>query len=232
MSNPGYPCYKNFTLAVRANPVFVRLLTDGSFRYDIEDIRKKITPDTRALFFNSPMNPTGVLSPEEDFAAVASLGIPVISDEIYAVSLGGIICICFLLLLYFMTSHGKNLAGGAHLLKSFAFATLVEAVIMIGGSLCVGAFVVLIYDFNDSYKLFLIWALLSSVLGILVFLSSLLKPDEQPEMPKKIYKSVLVYAQLSTYFALTAVLYLYLLKMVFNILIYYWFVFWCNCNFI
>lgn len=83
MSNPGYPCYKNFTLAVRANPVFVRLLTDGSFRYDIEDIRKKITPDTRALFFNSPMNPTGVLSPEEDFAAVASLGIPVISDEIY-----------------------------------------------------------------------------------------------------------------------------------------------------
>ena len=83
MSNPGYACYRNFTLAAHANPVLVPLRASNGFQYDIEDIKKSITPRTRAIFINSPMNPTGTLLEESFLKEIATLGVPVISDEIY-----------------------------------------------------------------------------------------------------------------------------------------------------
>ena len=65
MTNPGYPCYKNFTLACHAEPVFVELRPENQFNYDIDEIKAKITEKTRALFVNSPMNPTGGLIHEK-----------------------------------------------------------------------------------------------------------------------------------------------------------------------
>jgi len=83
MSNPGYACYRNFTLAAHANPVLVPLRAENGFQYNIEDIKKSITTRTRAIFINSPMNPTGVLLNDSFYKEIASLGVPVISDEIY-----------------------------------------------------------------------------------------------------------------------------------------------------
>lgn len=83
MSNPSYPCYKNFTLACHAEPVFVPLRAEDGFQYNVEEIKKKITPRTRAIFVNSPMNPTGTLVEERVFRELVQLGIPIISDEIY-----------------------------------------------------------------------------------------------------------------------------------------------------
>lgn len=83
MSNPGYACYRNFTLAAHANPVLVPLRAANGFQYDIEDIKKCITPLTRAVIINSPMNPTGTLVEEDFLKEIVSLGVPVISDEIY-----------------------------------------------------------------------------------------------------------------------------------------------------
>lgn len=83
MSNPGYPCYKNFTLACHANPVFVDLKAEDGFQYKVAEIRKKITDKTRAVFVNSPMNPTGTLIDDAVYRELARLDIPVISDEIY-----------------------------------------------------------------------------------------------------------------------------------------------------
>jgi len=83
MSNPGYACYRNFTLAAHANPVLVPLRASNAFQYDIEDIKKSITPRTRAIFINSPMNPTGTLLEDSFLKEIATLGVPVISDEIY-----------------------------------------------------------------------------------------------------------------------------------------------------
>lgn len=83
MSNPGYACYRNFTLAAHANPVLVPLRATNGFQYNIEDIKKSITPLTRAIFINSPMNPTGTLVEDSFLKEIASLGVPVISDEIY-----------------------------------------------------------------------------------------------------------------------------------------------------
>jgi aspartate/methionine/tyrosine aminotransferase len=83
MSNPGYPCYKNFALSCHAEPVFVDLSAEEGFQYNINDIKKKITDRTKAIFVNSPMNPTGTLVADEVYEGLASLGVPLISDEIY-----------------------------------------------------------------------------------------------------------------------------------------------------
>ena len=83
LSNPGYACYRNFALAVNAEPVLVELRPENKFQYDVRDIRKKLNDKTRAIFVNSPMNPTGGLVDDSVFRELATLNIPVISDEIY-----------------------------------------------------------------------------------------------------------------------------------------------------
>ena len=83
MSNPGYPCYRNFALACHAEPVCVPLHAECDFQYNINDIKAKITDRTKAIFVNSPMNPTGTLVSDEVYKELATLNIPIISDEIY-----------------------------------------------------------------------------------------------------------------------------------------------------
>jgi aspartate/methionine/tyrosine aminotransferase len=83
LSNPGYPCYRNFALACHAEPVYIPLLAECDFQYDINEIKKQITDKTRAIFVNSPMNPTGILVDNEVYKGLVSLEIPIISDEIY-----------------------------------------------------------------------------------------------------------------------------------------------------
>lgn len=83
LSDPGYPCYKNFVLACNAKPISVDLSPEDGFQYSIEKIRKAITPKTRAIFVNSPMNPTGTLVSDATYKELVSLGIPLLSDEIY-----------------------------------------------------------------------------------------------------------------------------------------------------
>jgi aspartate/methionine/tyrosine aminotransferase len=83
LSNPGYSCYRNFALACHAEPVCVPLNAENGFQYNVDDIRAKITDRTRAIFVNSPMNPTGTLVNDEVYKELATLNIPVISDEIY-----------------------------------------------------------------------------------------------------------------------------------------------------
>lgn len=83
LSNPGYACYKNFVLAAHAKPVYVELDPSKGFEYNIEDIKAKINSKTAAIFINSPMNPTGAILSERFLRELATLGVPVVSDEIY-----------------------------------------------------------------------------------------------------------------------------------------------------
>lgn len=83
LSDPGYPCYKNFVLACNAKPISVDLSPEDGFQYSIEKIKKAITPKTRTIFVNSPMNPTGTLVSDATYKELVSLGIPLLSDEIY-----------------------------------------------------------------------------------------------------------------------------------------------------
>lgn len=83
LSNPGYACYKNFILAVNGVPVEVELKAENGFAFDMEKLKKAITPKTRAIFINSPMNPTGTLLSTAQMQELASLNVPILSDEIY-----------------------------------------------------------------------------------------------------------------------------------------------------
>lgn len=83
LSNPGYACYKNFVLAAHAKPVFVDLDPAKGFEYNSDDIKSKINSNTAAIFINSPMNPTGAILSEKFMRELATLGVTVVSDEIY-----------------------------------------------------------------------------------------------------------------------------------------------------
>jgi len=83
LPNPYYACYPNFVLMAEGKPVFVNVYEEEGFQYRPEEIEPLIGPRTKAIFLNSPANPTGNLTPPERMRAIAELGKTVISDEIY-----------------------------------------------------------------------------------------------------------------------------------------------------
>ena len=60
--------------------------TDGAagWHVDPDRVRAAITPRTRAIVIASPANPTGAVQPRAVMEALAELGPPLVSDEIYA----------------------------------------------------------------------------------------------------------------------------------------------------
>lgn len=70
----------------RFDHVRQRLDADG-WRLDLDDVRAALRPETRALFLNSPCNPTGwIMQPAEQRALLALArehGFVVIADEVY-----------------------------------------------------------------------------------------------------------------------------------------------------
>jgi aspartate/methionine/tyrosine aminotransferase len=88
ISDPHYACYPNFIKFVQGEPVTVPVYEEDGFQYTPEAIEGKITDRTRAIFINSPSNPTGNLLSAERMKAVASFSLGknspyIISDEIY-----------------------------------------------------------------------------------------------------------------------------------------------------
>ncbi|MGE4296784.1 MAG: pyridoxal phosphate-dependent aminotransferase [Desulfovibrionaceae bacterium] len=83
ISDPGYACYANFVRFAGGEPALVRVFEEDGFQYRPEAIRARMNDRTRAILINSPANPTGTLLSEDRMRAVAGLGVPVVSDEIY-----------------------------------------------------------------------------------------------------------------------------------------------------
>ena len=88
ISDPHYACYPNFIKFVEGIPVTIPVYEEDGFQYRPEAIRDKISPNTKAIFINSPSNPTGNLLSEnrmrEIAAMVAEPNSPyIVSDEIY-----------------------------------------------------------------------------------------------------------------------------------------------------
>ncbi|HHY48041.1 MAG TPA: pyridoxal phosphate-dependent aminotransferase [Firmicutes bacterium] len=83
LSDPGYSCYRNVINYVGGVSVPVKVFESDGFRYRASDVRAAITPRTKAIMINSPSNPTGTVLPPADLEAIAALGLPVVSDEIY-----------------------------------------------------------------------------------------------------------------------------------------------------
>ncbi|MCC7204919.1 MAG: aminotransferase class I/II-fold pyridoxal phosphate-dependent enzyme [Phycisphaeraceae bacterium] len=85
LADPYFVMYKHLVTLVGARPVYVDTYPD--FRLTPARVEPLVTPRTRMLLFNSPSNPTGVVSSEADCKAMADLAkyhnLLLLSDEIY-----------------------------------------------------------------------------------------------------------------------------------------------------
>ena len=86
--DPGFPTYYSAIRYCGAIPVTVPLYESNQFRLNPDDLRKRITPQTRLIIINSPSNPTGAVMTPDEINEVARIAaehdIYLLSDEIYA----------------------------------------------------------------------------------------------------------------------------------------------------
>ncbi len=83
LSDPHYACYPNFIKFVQGEPVMVPVYEEDGFQYRPEAIKEKLTDRTKAIFINSPSNPTGNLLSRDRMEAIAQMPPYIVSDEIY-----------------------------------------------------------------------------------------------------------------------------------------------------
>ncbi len=86
--DPGFPIYESVVRYAGGRPVALPLLESRQFRFDPDELRRRVTPRTRLIILNSPQNPTGGVLTPADLEAVAAIArehdLWVLSDEIYS----------------------------------------------------------------------------------------------------------------------------------------------------
>ena len=86
--NPGFPIYESMIRFSGGVPVPIPLIEERGFSFDLDVLRKSLSPKTKLLVLNSPQNPTGGLIPPDDIRHIADLvrdrDLMVLSDEIYS----------------------------------------------------------------------------------------------------------------------------------------------------
>jgi alanine-synthesizing transaminase len=84
---PDYPLWTAATCLSGGRPVHYLCDEANGWRPDLEDLRAKITPRTKAIVVINPNNPTGAVYPEGVLRAIADLAreheLVVMADEIY-----------------------------------------------------------------------------------------------------------------------------------------------------
>jgi len=85
--DPQWPPAAGVILSARGAVVRCPLHEDLDWRLDVDELSALVTPKTRAIYLNSPQNPTGGVLARQDLAAIAALaekhGLWVVSDEAY-----------------------------------------------------------------------------------------------------------------------------------------------------
>src|SRR5688572_9874828 len=85
--DPAWPPTPGHGRLAHAVPVACPLHESLGWRYDLDELESAITPKTRALYLNSPNNPTGGLLTRADLERLAAIATAhdlwVISDEAY-----------------------------------------------------------------------------------------------------------------------------------------------------
>jgi len=87
VGDPMYATYEGVIAASGATMVTVPLHAENDFRMQAADIQQRITARTRAIFINSPHNPTGAILTDEDIKAIGNLALEhdlwIVADEVY-----------------------------------------------------------------------------------------------------------------------------------------------------
>lgn len=85
--SPLYPSYLSYFNFHNIKPIQYRTEESNFWQPDVEDIRKKITPQTQAILIINPNNPTGAVYSPKIIKKIADIAgeydILIISDEIY-----------------------------------------------------------------------------------------------------------------------------------------------------
>ena len=86
--DPGFPIYRSMIEFTGARPVPLPMREANGFAFSAEEALKLMTPETRLVILNSPANPTGGVTPNEEIdKLVAGLAqwpnAAILSDEIY-----------------------------------------------------------------------------------------------------------------------------------------------------
>ncbi len=85
--SPSYSLWGNSVLLAGANPVFYRCDEQNGWNPDVADLKKKVSPRTKALVIINPNNPTGVLYSNEVLLELIEIArqnhLIIFSDEIY-----------------------------------------------------------------------------------------------------------------------------------------------------
>ncbi len=86
--NPGFPIYESLINFTGAKAVPLQMREEKDFRLDPNELADLITDRTKLIVLNSPHNPTGSMTTEQDIkdiaAAIGDRDIMVLSDEIYS----------------------------------------------------------------------------------------------------------------------------------------------------
>ncbi len=85
--SPDYPLYTAVVSLSGGTPVHYRCDEGSGWMPDLDDMRAKITPNTKALVIINPNNPTGALYPDAVLLQIVDIarrhGLIVFADEIY-----------------------------------------------------------------------------------------------------------------------------------------------------
>jgi len=84
---PTYPPYISYTKFFEGTPVSYETIEDEGWAPNIDDLRSKISPKTRAIVITNPNNPTGSVYSGKMIKEMLDIAgehdLPVLSDEIY-----------------------------------------------------------------------------------------------------------------------------------------------------
>jgi aminotransferase len=87
VTNPCYPNYLGQIMIAGGKVVSIPIYEENEFKLRPNDLKKVITPRTKAVFLNSPNNPVGTVLDKEDIEKIAEVvqkyNLMVISDEVY-----------------------------------------------------------------------------------------------------------------------------------------------------
>lgn len=85
---PTYPLYTAVLTKIGARAVYYQTHPNDGWLPDLDDVKRLISPATRAIVVIDPNNPTGAVYPEATRRALIDLadrsGVPILADEVYS----------------------------------------------------------------------------------------------------------------------------------------------------
>ena len=81
---PSYPLFDHLARLESVRLTSYPLVYDGAWHIDLQVIERALSPRTRAIILVSPNNPTGSCLKRDELIALETLGLPLISDEVFA----------------------------------------------------------------------------------------------------------------------------------------------------